>query len=160
MGYGILALQPLGEGYVSYGIVAGLLSGAVLLLSGVLLRGSPALMYTPRSVVTLVMAGVVLEGVARGPAAAAARGDTYRTLTLVFLVVLAAGFFQLLIGVLRLGSLIRYIPSPVMAGFQNAVAILLIVSGVGSWTCTPPRRSRASCRSQRARRSAAPSWAR
>ncbi len=128
LGYGILALQPLGEGYVSYGIVAGLLSALVVLLTGVLLRGSPVLMYTPRSVVTLVMAAVVLEGVARGPAAVAARGDVHRTLTLVFLVVLAAGLFQSLIGVLRLGSLIRYIPSPVMAGFQNAVAILIILA--------------------------------
>ena len=81
MGYGILALQPLGEGYVSYGIVAGLLSAIVVLLTGVLLRGSPVLMYTPRSVVTLVMAAVVLEGVARGPAAVAARGDDRGTAT-------------------------------------------------------------------------------
>jgi len=128
MAYGILALQPLGEGYVSYAIVAGLLSAVVVLLTGVLLRGSPVLMYTPRSVVTLVMAAVVLEGVTRGPAAASAHGDVHRTLTLVFFVVLAAGLFQSLIGALRLGNLIRYIPSPVMAGFQNAVAILIILA--------------------------------
>src|SRR5712691_2503589 len=82
MGYGLLALQPLGEGYLSYGIVAGLMSAIVVLLACALLGGSAGLMYTPRSVVTLVMATVVLEGVARGPAAIAARGDVGRTLTL------------------------------------------------------------------------------
>jgi len=66
IGYGLLALQPLGDGYISYGILAGLLSAIVVLFSGVLLRGSPGLMYTPRSVVTLVMAAVVLEGVSSG----------------------------------------------------------------------------------------------
>src|SRR5438445_3773260 len=104
MGYGLLALQPLGEGYLSYGIVAGLMSAIVVLLASTLLRGSAGLMYTPRSVVTLVMA-VVLEGVARGPAAIAAHGDVGRTLTLVFFVVFMAGLFQALVGALRLGHL-------------------------------------------------------
>ena len=130
MGYGVLALQPLGDGYVSHGVVAGLVSAIIVLLAGALLGGSAGLMYTPRSVVTLIMAAVILEGVARGPAAIAAHGDVQRTLTLVFFVVVAAGLFQALFGALRLGSLIRYIPSPVMAGFQNAVAILIILSQV------------------------------
>jgi len=130
MGYGVLALQPLGDGYVSHGVVAGLVSAIIVLLAGALLGGSAGLMYTPRSVVTLIMAAVILEGVARGPAAVAAHGDVQRTLTLVFFVVVAAGLFQALFGALRLGSLIRYIPSPVMAGFQNAVAILIILSQV------------------------------
>lgn len=130
MGYGLLALQPLGDGYVSYGVVAGLFSAIVVLLAAALLGGSPGLMYTPRSVVTLVMASVVLEGVVRGPAAVVAHGDVPRTLTLVFFVVLAAGLFQAMFGVLRLGTFIRYIPSPVMAGFQNAAAILIILSQV------------------------------
>ncbi|HEX9408867.1 MAG TPA: SLC26A/SulP transporter family protein [Methylomirabilota bacterium] len=130
MGYGLFALQSLGNDYVPYGILAGLLSAVVVLFSGALLRGSPSLMYTPRSVVTLVMAAVIFEGVARGPSAAAARGDFQRTLGLVFFVVLAAGLFQALIGVLQLGYLIRYIPSPVMGGFQNAGAILIILAQV------------------------------
>src|SRR5207244_1326305 len=50
--------------------------------------------------------------------------------TLVFFVVVAAGLFQALFGALRLGGLIRYIPSPVMAGFQNAVAVLIILAQV------------------------------
>ena len=130
MGYGLFALQSLGNDYVPYGILAGLLSAVVVLFSGALLRGSPSLMYTPRSVVTLVMAAVIFEGVARGPSAAAARGDFQRTLGLVFFVVLAAGLFQALIGVLQLGYLIRYIPSPVMGGFQNAGAIFIILAQV------------------------------
>ena len=40
MGYGIRALQPLGDRYVSYGVVAGLLSATRCLLAGALLRGA------------------------------------------------------------------------------------------------------------------------
>jgi len=130
MGYGILALQPLGDSYVSYGVIAGLVSAIVALLAGAMPGGSAGLMYTPRSVVTLIMAAVVLEGVVRGPAAVAAHGDIQRTLTLVFFVVVASGIFQALFGALRLGGLIRYIPSPVMAGFQNAVALLIIAAQI------------------------------
>jgi len=132
MGYGLLALQPLGDGYVSHGVMAGLFSAIVVLFVGALLGGSAGLMLAPRSVVTLVMATVVLEGVVRAPAAIAAPGDTRRALTLVFFIVLAAGLFQTLFGALRLGSLIRYIPAPVMAGFQNAAAILILLAQVNT----------------------------
>ena len=128
MGYGLLAFQPLGDGYVSYGIVAGLFSAIVVLALTALLGGAPSLMYTPRSVVTLLMAAVVLEGVTKGPAAVATGGDLTRTLTLVFFIVLLTGVFQTAFGALRLGTFIRYIPSPVMAGFQNAVAVLIVLA--------------------------------
>src|SRR5262249_35734351 len=44
---------------------------------------------------------------------------------------LGAGFFQALFGVFRLGVLVKYIPSPVMAGFQNAAAVLIFSSQLG-----------------------------
>jgi MFS superfamily sulfate permease-like transporter len=39
-----------------------------------------------------------------------------------------AGAFQALFGLLRLGSLVKYIPAPVIAGFQNAAAVLIFCS--------------------------------
>ncbi|HET8577693.1 MAG TPA: SulP family inorganic anion transporter [Methylomirabilota bacterium] len=128
MGYGLLALHVLGDQYVSYGILAGLLSAIFVPLTCVLLGTRVAMMYAPRSVVTFLIASVVLEEVVRGPAAVAPLGDIRWTLTLVFFVIVAAGLFQALFGLLRLGGLIRYIPSPVMAGFQNAVALLIFLS--------------------------------
>jgi SulP family sulfate permease len=130
MGYGLLAFQPLGDDYVSHGIIAGLVSAIVVLLAAAALGGSPGFMFTPRSVVTLVMAAVVLEGVVKGPASIAAGHDVTRTLTLVFFVVFLSGLFQALVGALRLGTFIRYIPSSVMAGFQNAVAVLIILAQI------------------------------
>ncbi len=128
MGYGVLALHALGDRYVSYGILAGLLSAIFVPLTSVLLGTRAAMMYAPRSVVTFLIASVVLEGLVHGPAAVGLLGDVRWTLTLVFFIIVAAGLIQALFGALRLGGLIRYIPSPVMAGFQNAVAVLIFVS--------------------------------
>jgi SulP family sulfate permease len=127
MGYGLLALYPLGDRFASYGILAGLLSAIFVPLTAVLLGTRAALMYAPRSVITFLIASLVLGSVAHGPAAAAS-GDVRSTLAFVFFIIVAAGLFQALLGALRLGGLVRYIPSPVMAGFQNAVAVLIFVS--------------------------------
>ncbi len=136
MGYGLLALYALGDRFVSYGILAGLLSAIFVPLTSVLLGTRAALMYAPRSVITFLIASVVLETVAHGPAAAAS-GDARSTLTLVFFIIVAAGLFQTLLGALRLGGLVRYIPSPVMAGFQNAVAVLIFVSQLNAMLGVP-----------------------
>src|SRR5438094_9067923 len=63
--YGLLALQPLGEGYLSYGIAAGLMTAIGVLLACPLLRVSPRLIYTPRPVAHVVMVAVVLARGAR-----------------------------------------------------------------------------------------------
>ena len=49
-------------------------------------------------------------------------------LVLTFWVLFIAGGFQALFGALRLGSLVKYIPAPVIAGFQNAAAVLIFFS--------------------------------
>jgi len=120
MGYGVLALLPLGDQYISVGILAGLYSAIFIPLTILLLGDRHTLMYAPRSVVTFLLASVIAGGLAQPPGR--------QTLMLIFLVIFLAGIFQALFGILRLGNLIRYIPSPVMAGFQNAVAVLIFLS--------------------------------
>jgi MFS superfamily sulfate permease-like transporter len=120
MGYGVLALLPLGDQYISVGILAGLYSAIFIPLTILLLGDRNTLMYAPRSVVTFLLASVIAGGLAETPGRQA--------LVLTFLIIFLAGIFQALFGILRLGNLIRYIPSPVMAGFQNAVAVLIFFS--------------------------------
>src|SRR5262245_4605432 len=130
MGYGILALQPLGDAYVSYGVVAGLVSAIVVPLTAILLGAESTIVYAPRSVVAFLLGSVVLHNVVGSPALDTR--DAPLTLTLAFLVVFAAGLIQALFGRFRLGGLVQYIPSPVMAGFQNAAAILILFAQIDS----------------------------
>src|SRR2546426_253132 len=122
MGYGILAMYPLGEQYVAYGLLAGLYSAIVVPIVAVLLVADTPMMYAPRSVVAFLLSSIVLHGLVRSKAGIVDLGNVGQTLTLFFFVVLVAGLFQALLGALRLGSLVQYIPSPVMAGFLNAAA--------------------------------------
>jgi len=120
MGYGVLALAPLGDQYITVGILAGLYSAIFIPLTILLLGDRHPLMYAPRSVVTFLLASVIAGNLTQT--------QVPSTLVLVFLITFLAGIFQALFGILRLGNLIRYIPSPVMAGFQNAVAVLIFLS--------------------------------
>src|SRR5262249_55197330 len=49
-----------------------------------------------------------------------------------YAIVLLAGVFQASFGLMRLGSLLRFMPQPVMAGFQNAAAALLFLLQLGN----------------------------
>ena len=126
IGYGVLALGSLGDAFTAPAILAGLYSAVAVTLVVLLLGQWTSTAFAPRSIITVLFAAIVLDTVV--PAARPDPGNIDRTLALVVLIVLVAGVFQALFGMLRVGNAIRYIPSPVMAGFQNAVAILLLTA--------------------------------
>ena len=41
-----------------------------------------------------------------------------------------AGLFQILFGVCKLGSYVRYIPYPVVSGFMNGIALIIILGEI------------------------------
>src|SRR5262250_3616955 len=86
--------------------------------------------FAPRSIITVLFAATVADTIV--PAVRQDPANVDRTLALVILIVVSGGVFQALFGMLRLGDVIRYIPSPVMSGFQNAVALLLLVAQVNA----------------------------
>jgi MFS superfamily sulfate permease-like transporter len=58
--------------------------------------------------------------------------DIGATLLVFFAIILLGGLLQALFGLLRLGSLIKFAPHPVMAGFQNMAALLLFLVQLGN----------------------------
>lgn len=131
MGLGLLAFAALGTAWAPVGVVAGLLSVVVgSFVSGVIPSGSCMMMGT-RTSVTMVFAGI-LAALAAHPQLQTPQGpDVPQLLTLAFIAVFLSGLFQLGFGVLRLGRAIKFVPYPVLAGFMNGIAILMIVSQVG-----------------------------
>lgn len=124
-GLGILALSPLGPAYVPYGILAGLYSAIIVPLAAVAAGARGIVMYSPRSVLAFLVAAIALQSLARLGPDVMDLADVPSTLGALFFVVFLAGAFQAVFGVFRFGALVKYIPSPVMAGFQNAGAILI-----------------------------------
>src|SRR5262249_4732277 len=126
----MVAFSALGGAYVAPAVLAGLYSaGAVSLVVLALGQWIPV-NFAPRSIITVLFAAMVADTI--GPAVRQDPANVDPKLALVILIVVSGGVFQALFGVLRLGDVIRYIPSPVMSGFQNAVALLLLVAQVNA----------------------------
>src|SRR5688572_1983868 len=128
MGYGLLALSSLGDAYVAHAILAGLYAPIFGCAVAVLLGANTTMIYSPRSIVTFLVGGVVLHNVARSNLPYVESAAPATLLALAFLIIFLAGAFQALFGMLRAGTLVKYIPAPVIAGFQNAAAILILFS--------------------------------
>jgi len=128
MGYGLLALSPLGEGYVPLAVLAGLYAPLAGCLTAVLLGANTTMIYSARSIVTFLIGSIVLHNLVNSGVPALRGASSATLLSLCFLLIFLAGAFQTLFGLLRLGNLVRYIPAPVIAGFQNAAAVLIFCS--------------------------------
>ena len=93
-------------GAIALGILASLFGGTAVLVSG------------PTTPMTLVSAGVV---------AACVLPDGKLNLALVVTIFLLTGALQVLMGLLRLGSFIRYVPYPVISGFMSGIGVLIVI---------------------------------
>lgn len=126
MGLGVLALSPLGPAFVSIGVLAGLYSAAFLGLVAVLAGARGVAIYAPRSLVSFMIAAVcadLLVGAAWLP-----KDDPPTVMAALFLLMSLAGLFQFMFGMLQLARIVKFIPTPVVAGFQNAASVIIIFS--------------------------------
>lgn len=124
---GIVTLEPLGSHFAPLGVTAGVYGVVMCSLFTVLFGSRAAIINVPRSVTAVFVAAMLLQatGVHRTVAGEPSPDFLYG---LMFLFLVMAGAFQALIGLFRLGMLVKYMPHPVLAGFMNAVAILLALA--------------------------------
>jgi len=132
MGYGMLALAPLGPDYIAHGLLAGLYAVVCGSFTALLLGANTTMIYAPRSIVTFLIGSLVLQTIVLSAHDALGSLDSYSLLTLVFLLVFMAGLIQAIFGFMRLGDFVKYLPAPVLAGFQNAAAILIFASQINT----------------------------
>ena len=131
MGYGMFAFIALGNEYFPDGALAGLLTAAVVGIACVALGDKSANVYAPR-VITTFFIGILLYGLVHSNAKSLEAGGLPLILAVLFAIIVLAGAFQALFGLTRLGTVIRFIPQPVMSGFQNAAALLLVLVQLGN----------------------------
>lgn len=126
LGYGMFAFIALGEAFFAVGVMAGLVSAMVVGFTTVLLGDRSRAIYAPR-IVTTFFIGALLRGLIASQAALFERAGPEAIAFTLLLIILLAGAFQMLFGWIRLGSLLKHTPHPVLAGFQNAAATLLFL---------------------------------
>ena len=101
------------------GLYGAFMMGIVTSLFG----GRPGMISGATGAMAVVMVSLVSQGQAMGGEGA---GLQYLFATLVL-----AGLLQVGAGLLRLGKFVRMIPSPVMMGFVNGLAIVIFLSQLG-----------------------------
>jgi sulfate permease, SulP family len=126
MGYGMFAFVSLGAGYVVDGVRAGLYTAVIVGAVSVLLAAKSTSVFAPR-VTTTFFLGALLYGVMQAHPELLASDRVPLSLAIVFSVIVLGGACQALFGLIKLGTLIKFAPHPVMAGFQNAAAALLFL---------------------------------
>lgn len=125
---GIVTLEPLGSHFAALGVAAGVYGVAIVSLLTVLLGSRGAIINVPRSVTAVFVAAMLLQATGVHHIVMASAPTPTFLYGLLFLFLVMSGAFQALIGIFRLGTLVKYLPHPVLAGFMNAVAILLAVA--------------------------------
>ena len=123
---GLMTFAALGTAFAGMGVVAGLYGAVAAGLVAALLGGAPRMISGPRASVAVIMATMVAM-VANAPDLKA-HGGASMAIALAMFGVFLAGVAETLFGVVRLGRVIKFIPYPVIAGFMNGVAVLLLLS--------------------------------
>ena len=121
--YGLIVVSPLGAEWAAFGISVSVATAIAYGFFTGLFTTHPFMVSGPKAVLALVIAA--------GIQSALDRGETpENALLLGFTGVIVAGVFQIGSGVLRLGHVVSYVPVPVLAGFMNASALLVMLSSV------------------------------
>ena len=128
MGFGMFAFVSLGDQYFAWGAVSGLISALVVGVANVLLGERSTMVYAPRITTTFFLGSLLNSLLHSDPRTASISA----ALAVFFAIVLMGGVFQALFGLMRLGTLIKFTPHPVMAGFQNMAAALLFLVQIGN----------------------------
>ncbi len=113
------------------GPAAGLYGAVLVGLFAALFGGTPTLISEPTGPMTVVMTAVIANLVAANPE---------QGMAMAFTVIMLAGVFQILFGLLRLGNYVTMMPYTVISGFMTGIGIILIVLQLGPFLgqATPP----------------------
>ncbi|MDB5601039.1 MAG: sulfate transporter [Xanthobacteraceae bacterium] len=131
IGFGMFAFVTLGDEYFAHGALAGLISAFVAGIVCVALGERATMVYAPR-ITTTFFIGLLLYSLTHSEVPDLKAAPVAFTLLVLFAIMLLAGLFQALFGLMKLGTLIKFAPHPVMAGFQNMAAVLLFLVQLGN----------------------------
>ncbi len=130
IGYGIIVYGPLGPEFVPFAALLGIFACLIGGICASLLGGTQIQITAPKAPLSLILAAFVLPLTMNLHVPDPASRNIL-IVGLASLCVLTGGIIQLLFGVLRLGNLIKYVPYPVVSGFMNGIAVILILEQLG-----------------------------
>lgn len=128
--FGVAAFAPLGPEYVAQGALAGLYASIIAGAFASLFGGTPAQISGPTAPMSVVVTSVIVS-VMKDPELMSIGASPQEVILLIVAVtIVIGGLFQILLGVVGGGKLIKYIPYPVIAGFMNGIATIIFLSQI------------------------------
>jgi SulP family sulfate permease len=122
----LLTFAPLGPDYIGTAAAAGLVGSIVGGGIAAILATSSFVGSAPRAGETLILATLVVALLNRPEIAP----DKALIVTSVYICVLLGGLWQCLFGLAGVAKIIKFTPHPVLVGFLNGVAVLIVLSQV------------------------------
>ncbi|MBP0007166.1 MULTISPECIES: SulP family inorganic anion transporter [unclassified Roseofilum] len=105
------------------GAEAGLYGAVLVGLFAALFGGTPTLISEPTGPMTVIMTAVI--------ASLVASYGQEQGMAMAFTVVMMAGVFQILFGVLKLGKYVTLMPYTVISGFMSGIGLIMIILQLG-----------------------------
>lgn len=109
--------------------LTGLYAAFVMGLVTAILGGRPGMISGATGAVAVIFLGLIAVLKQQNPDITVDEITQY-----VFATAILAGILQILVGVLRLGKLMRLVPHPVIFGFVNGLAIIIFMSQLSQFT--------------------------
>ena len=126
--YGVIALAPLGPAYMAFGAVAAIYCSIIATLTGALLKTRVGLLGGTRAALVLGIAALIANLASR--LRSGDQPDVPLVLAFTMLTLFMTGVVQVLLGFARIGRVVKYLPYPVLAGFINGAALLILLSAL------------------------------
>ncbi len=104
------------------GAAAGLYGAIFIGFFAALFGGTNTQISGPTAPMTAVSM-IVIAGIV-----AANEGDFAKALPAILFVFVLSGLFQILFGIFRIGTYIRYIPNPVVSGFMTGIGVIILIT--------------------------------
>ncbi len=118
--YGVVVLSAVGPEHAGAGALAGILGAAALGVTAPLVSRNGGFVSAPCAPAAAVLAGLAASRSAEGM-------PPGRVTSLLALTALLAALLQVLLGAVRAGRLIKYIPYQVVSGYLSGVALIIAI---------------------------------
>jgi SulP family sulfate permease len=123
---GIVAL-PLALAFgeqTELGAIAGLYGAIAIGVLAALFGGTPTQISGPTAPMTVVSALIITDAVIY------MNGDLSLAMPIIIATFVAAGLIEILFGVFKLGTYIKYIPYPVISGFMSGIGVIIVITQI------------------------------
>lgn len=128
--FGVTVYSAISPQYAAFGVLAGILGATALGLIAPTFGGTDRLISAPCAPAAAVLSAFAIQLVAQGV-------PPVPVVLMITVLGILTGLIQILIGFLGIGTLIKYIPYPVVSGYLSGVGLIIIGSQLPKFAGAP-----------------------